>query len=320
MDTTPFAHATDIKPDSVLDHQSVSEQMGVAVYRTIDAFERAKPVPPLAGSYVVHHLKQFLATHHSMRLLIVASDKDKLLVGDAVSLAREQVEKVFVIALMLDDPVRWGTAYQRYGWRKFYEEHILKEFECQHLERFADFLTQTGPPVIENLRKMAKVTPEEMAATRDRFENELFGRNAPLPAHLEGHVIQPFPTPGIARHQIGDPGSKEHVNRWYFTWKQLCDYSHIGDDKIVLAGLLGRSSPIDDYAKISVFEREVLGPLTVSATATASAVTEVASKCEIGDADMWASVVGLWNLLEGTTLTGALFWELRARHLVRGLV
>ena len=65
----------------------------------------------------------YKTTHMSIRVILARAyrQKDYTLVPDAASLLREQVEKIYIIALFLDNPVKWITRYSRSAWRADYE-------------------------------------------------------------------------------------------------------------------------------------------------------------------------------------------------------
>jgi len=70
----------------------------------------------------------FSITHYSIREVVRAAEKHKqyALMGDALSLAREQVEKVFIIAALLDDPNRAFKQFLRSSWKNEYEKFCWK--------------------------------------------------------------------------------------------------------------------------------------------------------------------------------------------------
>src|SRR5437773_5303549 len=55
---------------------------------------------------ITNQLYMFSITHYSIRVIVAAAIKPKFypLMADALSLAREQVEKVFIVATLLDNP------------------------------------------------------------------------------------------------------------------------------------------------------------------------------------------------------------------------
>ena len=75
------------------------------------------------------HLYMFSATHYSIRVVIAAAVKYKhyALMGDALSLAREQVEKVFIVSALLDSPDRAFRQYLRSSWKTKYEKFLLEK-------------------------------------------------------------------------------------------------------------------------------------------------------------------------------------------------
>src|SRR5438067_735479 len=61
----------------------------------------------------------YQTTHRSIRVILSRAyrAKDWSLVPDASSLLREQVEKIYIIALFIDNPAKWIMRYSRIGWR-----------------------------------------------------------------------------------------------------------------------------------------------------------------------------------------------------------
>jgi hypothetical protein len=113
---------------------------------------------------------------------------------------------------------------------------------------------------------------------------------------------------------------RHFLDRWYHQWKQLCDYSHVGDDKVAMAAILGRESPFDSDKKFAFLERTVHSSVVISWVAAASACTEVGRLCMANSADLMASLVEFWTILEERSLLGQLFWERRAKYLLPGLL
>jgi hypothetical protein len=58
--------------------------------------------------------------------------------ADPMSLAQEQIEKVYVVMLLLEEPERWTERYLKDEWRKTYERHLLDFDERSGLERYQD--------------------------------------------------------------------------------------------------------------------------------------------------------------------------------------
>lgn len=75
------------------------------------------------------------------------------LMADALSLAREQVEKVFIVATLLDNPNTAFKQYWRSSWKVRYEKYLLDVEEHRENERFDQFLKDETPKRLERMRR-----------------------------------------------------------------------------------------------------------------------------------------------------------------------
>jgi hypothetical protein len=84
-------------------------------------------------------LRVFITTHKSMLLLMNRDVDDPLMVADAISLVREQVEKVYVLALLGDDDIKWTRYVQdrsvQVFLRRWYKEY---QWLCRYSHIAAD--------------------------------------------------------------------------------------------------------------------------------------------------------------------------------------
>lgn len=99
------------------------------------------------------HLQIFGTTHQSIHTLIrfVLRRRYYPSVVDAASLAREQIEKIYNIALVLTDPYRWLKHGLRGNWRKDYELYLLALAEQGQNPRYEKYLEQD---YVEYLKKL----------------------------------------------------------------------------------------------------------------------------------------------------------------------
>lgn len=86
-------------------------------------------------------LRVFVVTHKSMLLLLHRELSDPLMAADAISLVREQVEKVYVLSLIVDDEQKWTRQYFRSNWRFRYERFLRTQSDHGGKPRFQEFLT-----------------------------------------------------------------------------------------------------------------------------------------------------------------------------------
>jgi hypothetical protein len=83
------------------------------------------------------HLILYKTTHQSLRIILAKAYRTKTcsLVPDAASLVREQIEKIYVISLFLDNSSTWVLHYSRSAWRQDYENYFLEMEEYGSIER-----------------------------------------------------------------------------------------------------------------------------------------------------------------------------------------
>ena len=90
--------------------------------------------------------------------------------ADALSLAREQVEKVFAIALLCEDPTRWAKVYLEHAWRRTFERYLLEKAERQYLPSFQNFFPQAYAG-IEGMRQRLGIANDVRDAVEYKFFN-----------------------------------------------------------------------------------------------------------------------------------------------------
>jgi hypothetical protein len=125
-------------------------------------------------------LSLFVITHQSMRVLIGRKKRNPLLFVDAGSLCREQVEKLYALALIMNDPELWIRQYLRNDWKAMYEHHLREQDEYQLLSRTTAFFKYEAK-TLERMRhwpdKSAKrgyvvhVSERARNAVKFRFKN-----------------------------------------------------------------------------------------------------------------------------------------------------
>jgi hypothetical protein len=314
-----YSHVGDIDPDKKIDAGLASDLLGRCVARAKRALLNHSPATH-GRDLIDEHLRQFRVTHHSIMLLLRGSDVDHPMYGDAMSLAREQIEKVFVLVLLNADPEKWSLVYLKYGWKKLWEAFLLEAQERKNLQRFDEFYNGQGEEVFDKLRIAAEVTREEKEAIEDRFWNQYHGRNEKIPAHLADHQVQDFPMPRKICDQFRNHPLQPALERWYQQWRQLSDYSHVGADKITLAALLGRGSHLSPAVRQLVIDKEVNSSFVISCVATAFACTEVCAPFLALDIELAGALAQLWHLLDTSSLLGKLFWDVRAKSLLPGVL
>lgn len=98
------ASADDIDVEEVLDVEEFDDLLARTVNPLALAFECSEDLGSSFRHLMADMLRQFLGTHRSVILLMKNSEENPASMADAMSLAREQVEKVYAVALLLEDP------------------------------------------------------------------------------------------------------------------------------------------------------------------------------------------------------------------------
>jgi phosphoglycerate-specific signal transduction histidine kinase len=86
-----------------------------------------------------------------------------------MSLVREQIEKVFVISLLLDDPDKWIPIYFKDDLRRFYKyQFLVLEEERKSLPRF-QVDKDKREKILENLKNNADLSDLEKELIEHKF-------------------------------------------------------------------------------------------------------------------------------------------------------
>lgn len=277
-------------------------------------------------------LIMFGITHASIRELISAVVKNDYypLVGDALSLCREQVEKIFTITTLLDNPTRGFRQFVRNKFKTDYLDYLLQLEEQGENERFSEHLNQTIP---ETLRKMkrpsfTKGNPKIfISAHAERVLN--FDWNNPgskNPAWFKpgkyGNSIQryvrnyfDFPTPGQAAAKITNPLLRRFLFRWHKEYAFLSQYTHIRVGKLRFAGMHREKGMWVQEGIKNYGLTHAVRSIAVSYSATATACALILNKV-FNDNGAKAEVKELWQLLVGYSLFSKALWQMYVEELM----
>lgn len=313
-----YYHAEDIEGSGTKEFNAneLDEKMNLCVNRIIASFNKLeKTHSPTFISLIEEFFKAFLSTHKTIRLLLRESHKDSDFASDAKSLVREQVEKVFVISLILDDPDKWLPLYFKDGWRRLYKHSILVEAEeTKNLARFAGWKAEAEKRV-EGIEKVSGVTADEKELVEFKFHN--FG--IATPPHLKGVVMPYFPTPGQVKELVKDANTKVFLTRWHQEYEYLCGYSHIGEEKIMISTM--KKSRMSEAEQNEYLQREIILPsITTSWISVASVCTEAWKFLIKYDSDLSKSgdflsaILDFWEDITQQGLMGKLFWNIHAKE------
>lgn len=314
-----YRHTEDIDINYVLDIERLDNSLRTVVNRTANIFVGTNSDDLRFGNLIADILQTFLSTHRSIRVLveIASQDKDRNMgMGtDANSLTREQVEKVFLLSLLLEDQRKWVRAYLRSDWRKQFEDFLLAKEEHQDLPRYKEFLTVQAPQQLEMLRLELGVTDEEKEAAEFKFYNPQLKERL-WPTRLQGKLVDRFPMPSKTKTLVGN-SLKQVLERWHLEYDLLCGYTHIGIRKLAAQSLRQRQLTSEQIEKYFVNKME--SAEIISFVATLSACTEVYRNAS-ASADVIGALTELWTELEKGSLLGKVFWNIQAKSVLGVLV
>jgi hypothetical protein len=309
-----YHHTDDIDRTKEFDANKLDEKMKLCINRIIGSFNKLeKTHDPTFLSLMEEFFKTFLSTHKTIRLLIKEAHKDLDYASDTTSLVREQVEKVFVVTLILDNPSKWISMYFKDGWRRVYKHKVLVEVEeTKDLPSYAEWKTEAEQR-LNFYQQISGVSAEEKELVDFKFNN--FG--SPVPSHLKGLEIY-FPTPGQVKELITDTITKIFLKRWHQEYEHLCGNSHIGEEKIMISAM--KKTRLSESNQNEYFQREIVLPsIVTSYISAASACTEAWKFLIKYDNDLSKSsdflnaVLDFWKDITQLGLMGKLFWNIHAK-------
>jgi hypothetical protein len=249
-------------------------------------------------------------TYDTIRTLLKQGTRTPACV-DALALARLQLEALYSVCLMVQDP-SFIDIYVKSFWRDNYVRFLLVSAECKDLRRFDEYLNQSGPVALEMSRQATGVTDEEKATV----EFEELG--TPMPVGMNETKIRPFPTPMKVIEKVTDPGQKRMLMRLYPEYRRLCGFAHGSAQAWMFRNAFWERSrlrsQLSEPQRQDVFHKEVLDPaLLHSALAVIQGSCEVATTLYPADVELKRTVIDAWNLLSEMNLLGRTIWEIRAR-------
>lgn len=334
----PYQHSEDILEDKVF-LPNLNRLITTATHRTVNAIDNLKRsdlttsqngatktelyrLDKLSEDFRVIStllLKSFLTTHKTIIHILRFQNEEKedsnktvMLHGpDAMSLVREQIEKVFVVTLLCNDPINWTEKYMKDEWRRAFEYRLKLKAENQNLPRFTEFHNKFYEQV-EKGKRMFGVSDEEQQAVKFKLNNP----NTELPAHLKQFSIKPFPTPGPAKKEVTEQTAKECLERWHWEYKYFCGFNHAGFSKMRFLMLSDRRFKewFEHSDKEEMYEDKIVQTsLWTSYTACASAMSELL-KYFHNDLEINAALIELWKILQERSMLGKAIWNIRAKH------
>jgi len=309
-----YKHADDIDLSKAYRRDEADEVMLRAANLTISGLEDDGNLDDNFRPLSVDLLKVFLSTHRSICLLLAQEEDDPYLGADALSLAREQVEKVFAVALLCEDPPRWARTYLEDSWRRTFERYLLERVERQGLPRFQGFFPQAYSRV-EGVRQRLGIADNVRDAVEYRFFNPDDPPGGP-PKNVAGVKLpKQFPTPKGVLRKVSAP-RKDYLQRWYIEYRFFCDFTHCGMGKLELTHLFDHSSRFSTADKEEFYAKEVQSAAAVSYVAIASACTELTGVLGSASVERLMRTLEFWDFLRPRFLLAKAMWDLRARNVL----
>lgn len=315
-------HTADIDLEYSLDADQLDDELVRLVNHVRGVLAGAADLDPSSRRLIADLLQQFLDTHQNIRLLMKQRATSPGALSDAMSLAREQIEKVFVVALLPEDPKTWTLRYLRDDWRRHYERYLLDKDERGGLPRFAAFLNKDAIASIEKERSELGVTANERDLVEFRYRNP--GAAAPPHLSASSKAIERFPTPGKIVEEVSEATLKDALRRWQREYGYFSGYSHAGFRKL-MPRHIASSGELTTTQKEEAVEKEYDQALMVSYLAAASAAAEAGLRrlprdgnapSAVATVDTYAKLEGFWQTLQKMALLGRTMWELRVRHIM----
>lgn len=335
----PYQPITDVPniETSAVDAQDLDPMMSSVIEATRFALrQRNNFKKRVAGeSELIYILRSqlllFSTTHKSLRIILASAynNHDYSLVPDATSLVREQIEKIYIVALFLDNPRNWIMRYSRTGWRSDYDRYLLELEEFGEIERQEEFLTKHYPEYLEKIRrpqvgKKLETVVSNFAKGALKYRWEHPGDEKPswfvksqrgkkkkiktLREYVRGYFE--FPTPGRAAAEIGDQELRKFLYRWHKEYSSICEYSHVAFGKLTIPVM---SDEYKDWIHGNKTEKngkrlaERTVYLSMISAATSCALIVKSLKNTYGAR---AELKNFWKVLYETSLPGKVFWEM----------
>lgn len=309
-----YKHTDDIDLSKDYNYSEADGVMEPAVNLTISALEDKEALDINFRALCVDLLKVFLSTHRSIKLLLSKEKDDPYLGPDALSLTREQIEKVFAVALMSEDPARWSRVYLEHSWRTVFERYLFEREEQGGLTRFKSYLAHVDPK-IESMRQRLGISED----VRDAVEHDFlkrYGATHMLPKRVPGIKLPPQPpSPNKVLGEVSAP-QQPYLKRWYREYQFFCDFTHCGMSKLEAVHLFDRSSRFSTGQKEDYYAKEIDNAIAVSYVAAASACAELHKLLATTDIDRINKVMDFWDFLRPRILLAKPMWDLRARDIL----
>jgi len=265
-------------------------------------------------------------THQSMRLLLrhAYRKEDYPVVADTVSLAREQVEKIYQTVLILQGPHKWLRQYLRNAWQKNYEEYLLERDEFGASERHREHIYDRYPEYLDSWRRL-KLKPSDSILVSNfavkvveyDWNNRSWAKPTPKPAWFKrrgsiGHFLRTyfyFPTPWDVMTKVRNRQLFVFLDRWYREYKRLSEYSHVLMGKIV-PQRIGRDKSVANVEKLQIYGRKHAEAAILASNIAAASLWTVVMPYLRNSYGSRTTTREYWERLAGMSLLAKSLWNL----------
>jgi hypothetical protein len=252
-------------------------------------------------------------THHTIRHLLKLGTSDPSSV-DALVIGRLQLEALYSVCLMLEDP-QYINTYLKDSWRKTYVRYLLEKEECKNLPRFSDFLNKSALPLLKALKQFAGVNDDELATV------EMEELSVPLPTRCTVKKIGQFPTPARIIAKVRSSSRKRMLKRLYPEYQLLSSYVHGASTNFHMFKSL--FNPRSKYRNIFptgkielMFQKEVgEAAIYIDYICLVQSCTELV-EIYPNDVELRATLSDAWAPLVEGSLLGRAIWDIRSRTLL----
>jgi hypothetical protein len=304
---------TDIDPNGRIDVAIIDSLVRRCAANVTEALKQ----PPhgyseLQAGHVVWIFDALRFTHVTIRNLLTGGSSSPGSV-DALALARLQLETLYSICLMVQDP-SFADVYVKSFWRDTYVRFLLEREERKGLPRFDDYVNRQGVLLLEHLRCMSGATDDEKAT----IEHEELG--IPLPHGAKLARIRRFPQPMGVIEEVSDPSRKQMLERLYPEYRHLCSFAHGTAQSSMFKLLLYERWHYRDLfteeQRQDIFQRHV-----AESSLLYSSLSVIQCACEMValypcDVELRRTLIEAWNVLLNVNLLCRTVWEIRTKALL----
>jgi hypothetical protein len=303
----------DIDPSSKIDVKILDAHVNKVVLAATEALKN-HPIGfgDIETSLISRMYSGLRFTHMSIRELLARGSDDPRCV-DAFSLSRLQLETLYSLALILEQP-KYATDFAKFGWKKMYVRFLLEREERQDLPRFSEFSNKIGPNHLESLRILSGVTDQE------RLTIEVEELGTAMPKGFKTAKIPNFPLPSRIIDSVQQSTLKQTLQRLYPEYEFLCSFTHSSVEAMLLKTFMDRKSPYRNFlpqnAGEHTFQNQVAEPAILYDFLSLAQAGAELTRLYTTDVQLVGAVADAWSWLIESTLIGRSIWQIRTKKLL----